>query len=73
MTDTPAKPNCWKCAHKREVPGNAHIACANPLAIVRGDKHGVRMGWFLWPLIFDPTWLISCDGFQAKEVRNAAV
>ncbi len=34
---------------------------------VVGVSHGVRMGWFGWPLNFDPTWLEHCDGFKAKE------
>lgn len=34
---------------------------------VVGDQHGIRMGWFMWPLNFDPTWLKECDGFEAKE------
>jgi len=34
---------------------------------IKGDPHGVRMGWFMWPTNFDPTWLINCDGFKAKE------
>ena len=33
---------------------------------VVGHKHGIRMGWFAWPLNFDPTWLESCDGFEAR-------
>lgn len=31
---------------------------------VAGDNHGIRSGWFLWPLNFDPTWLLTCDGFE---------
>ena len=34
---------------------------------VTGNSHGVRMGWFNWPLNFDPVWLLTCDGFMAKE------
>jgi hypothetical protein len=33
---------------------------------VKGHPQGVRMGWFLWPVNFDPTWLISCNGFENK-------
>ena len=37
----------------------------NGLKVVT-DPHGVQHGWcnYLWN--FDPTWIISCDGFQAK-------
>jgi hypothetical protein len=24
------------------------------------------MGWFMWSLNFDPTWLQTCDGFSDK-------
>jgi len=44
----------------------------NPLNIV-GNEHGVKMGWFFWPIDFDPVWLERCDGFkeieEAKEVQ----
>ena len=35
---------------------------------VTADPHGIKNGWFLWPINFDPIWLLSCDGFQWKEV-----
>lgn len=34
---------------------------------VKGEPHGIRNGWFSWPLNFDPTWLLSCDGFESKS------
>jgi hypothetical protein len=34
---------------------------------VTASQHGIRSGWFMWPMNFDPTWLESCDGFAAKE------
>lgn len=34
---------------------------------IRGNVHGIRSGWFMWPLDFDPVWLENCDGFTAKE------
>ena len=33
---------------------------------VRGNAHGIKNGWFIWPVNFDPTWLEHCDGFEAK-------
>lgn len=35
-----------------------------------GDFHGINMGWFMWPLNYDPVWLKNCDGFVAKEVTK---
>jgi hypothetical protein len=31
---------------------------------IRGSEYGKRMGWFLWPLNYDPVWLENCDGFE---------
>jgi hypothetical protein len=43
------------------------VGAGNPLRIV-GDSHGIRQGWFVWPLNFDPVWLNACNGFEKKEV-----
>ncbi len=34
---------------------------------IKGDVHGIRSGWFMWPVNFDPVWLENCDGFEGKE------
>jgi len=34
---------------------------------IKADLHGVRSGWFLWPVNFDPVWLENCDGFTPKS------
>lgn len=79
-------PNCYKCIHRRSVPGSSHSACAHPgnktgmfdmfspeninqarKLNIKGHPHGIRNGWFMWPVNFDPVWLLSCDGFEAKE------
>lgn len=63
------KPNCYTCIHRRTLPYDAHSQCANPTAKVEGDPHGRRMGWFFWPLNFDPVWLLSCTGYTPKEEK----
>lgn len=50
--------------------GGGPMSVKSPRVI--GDSHGIRMGWFFWPLNYDPTWLKSCDGFEAKEKGAAA-
>lgn len=60
------KPNCYKCVHRLTIPGDAHTRCNNHSAKVTGHETGIRRGWFMWPLNFDPTWLMSCDGFSDK-------
>lgn len=59
-----SKPDCYKCVHKLDVPGSAHSRCNNHDAKVSANARGVAMGWFMWPLNFDPVWLESCDGFS---------
>lgn len=60
------------CAH----PGNktGMLDMFNPANInqarklnIKGHPDGIRNGWFMWPVNFDPTWLLNCDGFEAKE------
>lgn len=33
---------------------------------VRGNPHGIRNGWFVWPMDFDPTWLEQCLGWTGE-------
>ena len=61
------KSNCYKCKHKRDVPGNAHISCVNPDVNMSGNAYGVENGWFLYPFLFDPTWMAKeCCNFEEK-------
>lgn len=32
-----------------------------------GNAHGIRSGWFMWPVNFDPVWLENCAGFAENE------
>lgn len=34
---------------------------------ITGDIIGIRNGWFLWPMNFDPTWLRNCNGYAEAE------
>ena len=38
---------------------------ARKLGII-GNEHGIKSGWFMWPVNFDPVWLENCDGFESK-------
>lgn len=59
---------CYDCSHAREVSGNAHIRCVRPDAGMRGDRHGIERGWFMYPLLFDPTWKAKrCSNFERAE------
>ena len=59
--------SCYTCVHKREVPGNAHIRCANPDSGMTGDEHGIKKGWFFYPMLFDPVWMTKeCSNYESK-------
>lgn len=61
------KNSCFECKHKRSIPGNCHISCANPDPNVKGNPHGIRNGWFFYPFCFDPTWMENkCNNFTPK-------
>ena len=39
---------------------------------VVASLHGFKQGWAFWPLLFDPIWIQSCDGFEAiQKVQEA--
>ncbi len=38
---------------------------------IRANDHGIRNGWFVWPVNFDPVWLEHCDGFSMHEKPQA--
>ena len=59
---------CYGCIHKMEVLGNTHIRCGKPDANMTGNKHGIKMGWFIYPFLFDPVWKTkACDNFEKRE------
>ncbi len=35
-------------------------------------EQGIRRGWFIWPVNFDPVWLERCDGYAAKDAQVSA-
>ena len=58
---------CYICKNKRNVPGNAHIACINKDPEMTGDSYGIQNGWFFYPYIFDPTWMTKkCNNFEVN-------
>ena len=63
-TETP----CQKCVYKRPVPDNAHVECVynwtraltdkKVTIIPLGHTHGVQQGWYMFPILFDPIWMV---------------
>lgn len=40
---------------------------------ISGNAHGIKNGWFCWPISFDPVWLETCNGFeQQNETKQTA-
>lgn len=66
----PGEAKCHQCANKYSVPGNTHIGCSDPDRTVKGDPHGVHNGWFIYPILFDPVWMITkCKNFKEKPIK----
>jgi len=60
---------CYRCAFRQNVPGESHIKCANPDTEMAGNPHGIKNGWFIYPLLFDPTWKEKdCANYEPKDV-----
>jgi len=63
----PISHDCHNCVHRRPIPGDAHIQCAKPDPLMIGDPHGVKNGWFMYPLNFDPVWAKkNCSNYLPK-------
>ena len=59
---------CYECVHRRTIPGDCHSMCVMPDAHMTGNEHGIRKGWFMYPINFDPTWKTKlCDNFESKS------
>ena len=66
---------CYSCGYKQNVPGNAHIRCAfawakSNLTPPPGSAYGVSQGWYIFPLLFDPTWMLEPCGAWAEEAAE---
>lgn len=65
MSNRTKHDECYACKHKRSVPGNAHIRCVNPDPDMKGHAVGLAGGWFIYPILFDPTWKErDCQNFE---------
>ena len=41
----------------------------DPLGVTAID-HGIQQGWFLYPVNFDPAWLLTCKGYTTEIVKE---
>jgi hypothetical protein len=59
---------CHTCLYKENVPGDAHISCTNPDNSMTGKPHGIKMGWFIYPIVFDPVWKTKlCANYRSRN------
>lgn len=59
---------CYLCKYRRKIPGDAHLLCVNPDPEMDGTEHGIRNGWFMYPINFDPNWKTKqCSNFKEVE------
>ena len=58
---------CYQCIHRRTIPDDAHSRCVNPDPNMKGYQHGIKSGWFMYPVNFDPVWKeVDCANFEEK-------
>ncbi len=66
--------NCYNCVHRKTIPGDCHTRCAKPDPDMTGDDHGIKNGWFCYPINFDPIWKTKdCVNFKNKDAVSNAV
>ncbi len=44
-------------------------SCENKKANVRANEEAINKGFFIWPISFDPMYLVDCDGFEEKNKK----
>jgi len=61
---------CLTCIHKKNIPGDAHVSCDRPsTGVVNANQHGSDIGWFFFPLNFDPCWAEDCTGYVSTSQK----
>jgi len=67
ITKITKRNECYYCKHKKNIPWNTNIECNKPDTEMKGDIHGVKNGWFVYPHNFDPMWKEKkCKNFKEK-------
>lgn len=62
---------CHGCAYRSKVPGDAHSTCnfdfrKAGLKMPAGDPNGVRNGWYMFPVNYDPNWMVEACGGRSE-------
>lgn len=68
MTKRDKYNECYSCKHRRAILDDAHSFCANPDPEMTGNTHGIKNGWFMYPLNFDPVWKTKmCSNYEEMD------
>jgi hypothetical protein len=67
-------PDSWVSLGERipSVVAQIDRDISGPPLNVRAATRGVLAGYFQWPIIFNPIYLVHCDGFVSSEPVEAA-
>ena len=69
----PKVPMCFECKHEIKIENTVHSSCNAPdrnhMVVVAWEK-SIKNGTFNWPLSYDPTQLVECNGGFAKKETN---
>ena len=71
--------SCYKCGYRGKNPGSEHIRCKynwrkSELSAPKGNPHGIKHGWWIFPFNFDPTWMLSdCIAFATESQKEMII
>jgi hypothetical protein len=65
-------PNCHNCKNSELAPFSGHhLSCNKPVPSIAANAHGVKNGWCMYPVNFDPIWLVGeCKNYEPKEPKE---
>jgi hypothetical protein len=66
-------PICFDCKYHEPIEGTAQSSCNLPKGthvVVVAWKKAIDNGTFRWPLNYDSTQLVECDGGFSKKETN---
>ena len=77
MEQTKPYENCFKCTYNDSIPGDAHKQCRynwikdGKKGLPMFSAHGIKKGWVMFPLNFDPIWMThECEAFSKEREKE---
>jgi hypothetical protein len=67
-------PDCHNCKNSELAPFSGHhLSCNKPVVTIAANAHGVKNGWCMYPVNFDPIWLVGeCKNYEPIKSEQAA-